>query len=170
MRIINTWYIFLLFTLSGNMLMAQTTYLSRKVSLDIPSCSLEVALIEIGKAADFRFSYDADLIPGKRQVRVKANNTPVNSLLGEMLGKAVRPKEVGNHVILVRNGPQAREKQTFSSILLSGTIRDASDRRPMVNATVYEVENRYSAITSGDGSYKIILPSGKKIRSLSFCK
>ena len=169
-RIINTWSIFLLFTLSGNTLMAQATYLSRKVSLDIPSCSLEGALIEIGKAADFRFSYDANLIPGKRQVRVKANNTPVNSLLREILGKDVRSKEVGNHVILVRNGPQAREKQAFPSIRLSGTIRDASDRRPLVNATVYEVENSYSAITSGDGSYKIILPSGKKIRSLSFCK
>jgi len=168
--IINSWYIFLLVILSGNTLMAQTTYLSRKVSLDIPSCSLEVALIEIGKAADFRFSYDADLIPGKRQVRVKASNTPVNSLLREMLGKEVRPKEVGNHVILVRNGAQAREKQVFTRIRLSGIILDASDRRPLENATVYEVENRYSAISSGDGNYKILIPSGKKIRGLSFCK
>ena len=65
-------------------LLAQESFLSRKVSLDIPSCSLEVALFEIGKAADFRFSYDADLIPGSRQVRVKAKNAPVHELLKEM--------------------------------------------------------------------------------------
>jgi len=165
-----TWFIFSMLVVLGTTSYSQQSYLSRKISVDIPSCSLEVALIEIGKAADFRFSYDADLIPGKRQVRVKASNIPVNALLREMLGKNVRPKEVGNHVILLRNGAQAREKQAFASIRISGIILDASDRRPLVNATVYEVENKYSAITSGNGSYKIIIPSGKKIRSLTFCK
>lgn len=170
MRAIKTWYVFLLVTVNITTLFAQATYLSRKVSLDIPSCSLEVALFEIGKAADFRFSYDSDLIPGNRLVSVKARNTPVNALLKEMLGKDVRPREVGNHVILVRSNTVAREIQVFPDIVVAGMILDASDRRPIKDATVYEVENKKSAVTGGNGTYKLVIPSGRKIRGLAFCK
>ncbi len=157
-------------TIFGSMLFAQSGFLNRKVTLDIPSCSLEVALFEIGKAADFRFSYDADLIPGSRQVRVKASETPVNTLLKEMLGKDVRPREVGNHVILVRNRTNAKEQQPYATITVSGIIMDASDRKPLGNATVYETENKRSATSAADGRYKLVIPSGKKIRGLTFCK
>ena len=66
--VIKLWFIILLALGSSLTLKAQSPYLSRRVSLDIASCSLEVALREIGKAADFSFSYDAGLIPGNRLV------------------------------------------------------------------------------------------------------
>ena len=163
-------YLVLLATFFTTGLLAQESFLSRKVSLNIPSCSLEVALFEIGKAADFRFSYDADLIPGSRQVRVKAKNTPVNELLREMLGQEVRPREIGNHVILVRNRTNAREQQPYTTITVTGIIIDASNRKPLGNATIYETENKRSATSIGNGSYKLVIPSGKKIRGLTFCK
>ena len=47
---------------------------------------------------------------------------------------------------------------------------DASDRRPLKDATVFEVENKKAAITSEKGSYMLVIPSGKKIRGLAFCK
>ena len=63
-----------LWALSGD------SFLSRKISLNIPSCSLETALREIGKAGCFRFSYDADLIPAGRKVDLKAGTiTPDKS-------------------------------------------------------------------------------------------
>ena len=169
-RLIRDYSLFLLVMMSGTSLFAQATYLSRRISLDIPSCSLEVALFEIGKAADFRFSYDADLIPGNRQVKVNAKNIPVNSLLKEMLGKDVRPREIGNHVILVRNRAEAKENQPFPDMVVSGIILDASNRKPLANATIYETENKRSAISAGNGRYKCDIPSGKKVRSLTFCK
>jgi hypothetical protein len=169
-RIIRIWCVFMLGLLFAAPLSAQESYLSRKVSLNIPNCSLEVALREIGKAGQFRFSYDADLIPGNRQVSLKARNTAVNILLKEMLGKDVCPREVGNHVILVRSRVTAREKQPFSSMMVTGIILDAFDRRPLEEATVYEVGNNRSAVTGKNGTYKLVLPSGKKIRGVAFCK
>ena len=80
-RIIRTCFFLLLVSLQGGTLHAQSSYLSRKVSVNLPSCSLEVALDEIAKAGNFRFSYDTDLIPANRQVTVKAQNTQVNTLL-----------------------------------------------------------------------------------------
>lgn len=150
---------------------AQNRLLTRKVSLEIPSCSIELALREIGKAGAFRFSYDADLFASrKKPVELKADNTPVGSLLTELLGKDVVPKEIGNHVILVRNRTEAREKQPFSDIVVSGLIVNADGRQPLKEVTVYEVQNRRSAVSSGDGGYTLRIPTGKKIRGVAFCK
>ena len=157
-----------IFVCSGTM-NAQSSYLTRKVSISIPSCTIEIALREIGKSADFCFSYDADLIPGNRKVNVKAFNTPVNLLLKEILGKGIIPREVGNHVILVRSRTAAREKKEFPDVIVSGTILDATDHLPLKDATVYEVDNKKAAITGDKGTYKLIIPSGKKIRGLAFC-
>jgi len=168
--IFKIWIIFALLGIFITSSYGQSSYLSRKVSVDLPSCSLEVALIEIGKAANFRFSYDADLIPGNKQVSLKAKDATVNSLLSEMLGKDVRPREVGNHVILTRNRSGAQEKKPFPDITVSGTILDATSHRPLEDATIFEVENKRSAISAENGTYKLVMPSGKKIRSLSFSK
>jgi hypothetical protein len=170
MRAIKFWFSLLLWLGSYMVSMGQERFLSKKVTLDIPQCSLEVALREIGKAGQFRFSYDADLIHGDRQVSLKAKNSPVAELLREMLGKDVRPREVGNHVILVRNRATGREKQLFSEMVVTGTIRSGFDRKPLGDVTVYEVENKKSAVSLTDGSYKVTMPSGKKIRGIAFCK
>lgn len=148
----------------------QTSFLSRNISLDFHSGSLEVALQEIARSADFRFSYDADLIPGKKQVHVKTQNTPVKKILDELLGKEIQPREVGNHVILVRSRAMAKEKQPFPDIVVTGTIRDKTNRLPLADATIYETENKRAAISAKDGSYKLIIPTGKKVRGLSFTK
>ena len=149
---------------------AQTKYLDRKITLDLPSCSLEVALLEISKAANFRLSYDAGMIPGHAPVRVSARATQVSTLLEEILGKDVKTKEIGNHVILVRDRTGAREKKPFREITLTGVILDATNRTPIGDATVYEVENKKSAVTGKNGNYKLVIPSGKKVRSLAYCK
>ncbi|MEI6882888.1 MAG: hypothetical protein WCO02_00265 [Bacteroidota bacterium] len=153
-----------LWALSGD------SFLSRKISLNIPSCSLETALREIGKAGCFRFSYDADLIPAGRKVDLKAGNSRVSDLLKEILGKEIRPMEIGNHVVLIRNKSAAREKKPYPDIVITGSILDASSREPLKDATVYETENRKSAITAVNGSFKLLIPTGRKCRSLTFCK
>ena len=169
-RIIRACFFFLLVSLLGATLHAQSSYLSRKVSVNLPSCSLEVALDEIAKAGNFRFSYDADLIPANRQVTVKAQNMQVNALLKEMLGKDVRPREVGNHVILVRNRSEANKKQPFPVITITGIIRDAADRKPLANATIYETGSKRSAISAGNGTFRLVIPSGRKTGGISFTK
>ena len=162
--------IFIMIAGQMTFLKAQERYLKRKVSINCPSCSVQVALQEIGKAGNFRFSYDANLIEAGRKVNIKAKETPVNTLLREILGKDVSPKEVGNHVILIRNRKQAKEHQPYSQIRIAGKIADVANRKPLQDATVYEIENKRSAISGNDGGYYLILPSGKKVRSLTFCK
>lgn len=150
--------------------LSQESHLNRKISVDLTACSVEVALREIGKAGSFNFSYDADLVPAERKVSLKADDVEVGLLLNEVLGKDIRSKEVGNHVILLRNRADSHEKQSFPDIEVTGLILDASNRMPLKDVTVFEVENKWSANSGENGKYKLVIPTGKKIRSLSFSK
>ena len=125
---------------------------------------------EIGKAGNFRFSYDADLIPANRKISIKANNARVRETLKEILGNEIRSMEIGNHVILIRNRSIAREKKAFPDIIITGIILDVFKRDPLKDATVYESQNKRSAVSAVNGSYKLKIPTGKKCRSLTFCK
>jgi hypothetical protein len=73
-------------------------------------------------------------------------------------------------VILVRNNADTREKQAFREIVVAGYILSSIDRKPIVSATVYEIEQKKSAVTNGKGYYKLVIPSGRKVRGLAFCK
>ncbi|MFZ4520611.1 MAG: hypothetical protein ACOYNC_02835 [Bacteroidales bacterium] len=170
MRTIRRLFLFLLVAAGSTNLFAQTKFLHRKVTLDIPNCSLEVALREIGKAGHFRFSYDADQIRDDRKVQLKANDLPVNSLLKEILGNEVSPREVGNHVILIRNKSAATKKRSLPEIVITGTILQASSRFPLGDATIYEIASKKSAISNTNGHYKLVIPSGRNIKGLAYCK
>ena len=101
---------------------------------------------------------------------MKANNTTILSLLNGLFGKEIDQREVGNHLILIRKKNKAPEKQNFPKIIVSGFLLDAFDRKPLKDVSVYEVENSNSAISHADGSYKLLIPTGKKVRSLTYCK
>ncbi len=131
---------------------------------------MDVALREIGKAGRFSFSYDADLIPVDRQVSVNANNVEVSELLKELVGKDIRSREIGNHLVLIRNRSDSREKLSFPDIEVRGTILNASNRMPLKDASVFELEDKSSAISADDGTYKLLIPTGKKRRTLTYCK
>ena len=160
----------ILVILTGTPLFAQEKFLARKISIDVQSCSLANALTSIGKEAGFHFSYDAGMISGDRQVRVRAKNSPVSTVLKEILGNDIRIREIGNHVILVKSRAASREKQSFSTFEVSGTILDAADNRPLGDVTIYEVQNNRSAVSEVNGVYRLVIPSGKKTRGLNFSK
>ena len=148
----------------------QSSLLSRKITLDKPDCSLEVAIREIGIAGRFRFSCDAGIISGDRQVRLKFHDKQVGQVLKDLLGTKVRFREIGDHLILLRNRSSQQESKPYADMAVLGIILDARNQSPIEEATIFEVQDRISAISSENGSYKLVMPTGKKTRSLTFCK
>jgi len=162
--------VILLAFLPVSSLFSQRSCLSKKISVNLPSCSMDEALKEISAKAGFRFSYDASLVAGSRPVRVRADNLPVNEILKNLLGKDLRPREIGSHVILVRDRADSREKQPSPAFPVTGTVLDAGSKTPLENVTVYEAGNSKSAITAKKGTFRIVIPAGGKIRGITFCK
>lgn len=161
--------IFLLLILSVG-LHAQQAALRKKITYDCHACDLEFALRHIGQRAGMKFSYDATLIPVDKKVTISANNEEVGKVLRDLLGNQVKAHEVGNHVILVRNRDKTSVTTDFPEMRVTGVVLDGSTRKPLVDVTIYETENRKSTLTDINGSFTLMLPSGKKLRGLSFCK
>jgi hypothetical protein len=158
------------FIISFQGLQAQESHLYKKITVSVTSVPLEQALATIGKAGDFTFSYNADMIDPSLRVTVNATNRNVDAVLTDLLGEKVRRKEVGDHVILVRNVPRNEKPAEKTESTITGIVTEAGTGRAIKDATVYEVGGKRSALTNGNGRYSITFPSGETMRSLAFCR
>jgi len=64
---------------------AQTGHLGRRITVHFTQVPLENALEEIGKAGDFRFSYNSDLIEQEKRVTVSATDRKVDAVLKDLM-------------------------------------------------------------------------------------
>jgi hypothetical protein len=150
--------------------LAQQRYLSRKITISVISVSLEEALATIGKAGNFTFSYNADLIQPDRKVTVQASNRNVDAVLVDLLGEKVRKKEVGDHVILVMNPPRDEKQKGRTETSVTGIVTDAASGKVLRDVTIYEVGGKRSALTNPGGEFSITFPNGENLRGLSISK
>jgi hypothetical protein len=149
---------------------AQERHLSKKITLSVTSVPLEDALITIGKAGNFTFSYNADLIDPNQKVTLQANNRNVDALLTDLLGERVRKKEVGDHVILVMNPPRRDKSAGKTESIVTGIVTDRETGKVLRDATIYEVGGKRSALSQGGGQFSITFPDGQNLRGLNVCK
>src|SRR5512138_1388592 len=150
-------------------LYAQTGHLSGRISITLTQVPLEEALAEIGKAGHFRFSYNSDLLEPDKRVTVAASGKKVETVLKDLLGERVKAKEIGDHVILVRNIiPRQEDKKIMYRV--TGTISEAGTRIKLSDVTVYETGSRRSALSGPEGRYSFPVAAGEGTRSLCFLK
>lgn len=149
----------------------QTRYLAKKITVNLASVPLDQALMAIEKEGNFSFSYNADLLNTKKIVSVHAENTNVERILKDLLGKQFSNKEVGNHVILVRNTPSPGDEYARKEeYTISGVIYDAATRKVLPDATVYEVEKKNSALSSATGNYAVNIPGERQFAAFATAK
>ena len=153
-----------------NAVHAQERHLSKKITLSVSNVPLERALASIGEAADFTFSYNADLIEPGKQVTVRAQNKNVDAVITDLLGDRVRKKEIGDHVILVMNAPREEKQKEKLESTVTGIVTEARSGKVIPEATIYEVGGRRSALTRADGTFSITFPDGEKLTGLTICK
>ncbi len=149
---------------------SQERYLSRKITVSLNSVPVEDALATIGKAGNFTFSYNADIINPDRKITLHADNRHVDDVLTDLFGERVRRKEVGDHVVLVMNTPRKEQPATKTECIVTGLVTDAVTGRVLVDATVYEVGGRRSALTHAGGQFSMTFPDGENLRGLSISK
>jgi hypothetical protein len=148
---------------------AQTGHLGRRITVHFTQVPLENALEEIGKAGDFRFSYNSDLIEQEKRVTVSATDRKVDAVLKDLLGDRVKVKEIGDHVILVQNTTLRPEgKKTFCHV--SGIIQEAGTLKALRDVTIYEPGGRNSTLSGPDGRYSVAMETGEEGRTLCFLK
>ena len=146
-------------------------HLKKEISIHLDEAELRQILPKIGEAADFQFSYNAAIIPGDSMVIVDASNKKVENILEDLLGKGIRYKVLGNHVILLaednKKSQRTNEKIDYT---ISGYIYDALSGEIISEASIYEVDEKLISATDTRGYYSLTLPSDQEKRMVSYSK
>lgn len=165
---INYWVLFLL-VFNCVELHAETNALDRKISISVRTTSVKVILKRIEELAHTKFSYNPVVIDENKKMDLELSNETVEKGLAKMFGAAVRFKEVGNHIVLLKGEDKRvlqERKKAKETVTITGFVFDRSSGKPLEGASIYEVDNRYSAISTSTGAYTIVLPKSFESRSL----
>jgi len=153
---------------------AQSVFLEMPVSVHVEQEKLAEALLEIGEAGGFAFSYNSEILPGDSLVSLDAEEKRVDELLKELLRREYRYKAIGNHLIILPSidAPAQKKEQRRKPLdyIISGYIADSRTGERIREASIYEVEGMKSAITDQEGHYQIQLPAFNEVHYLNFSK
>lgn len=148
---------------------SKTGVLDRIISVDIKSTPVKTILRVIEQRASVKFSYNPDLIDENRVVSLSIQKKSIRFGLSLIFNKSVRFKEVGNHIVLLKNEDvkEMRErKKSHLFTIFRGVITDKRTGDPVIGASVYDIDARYAAISTGGGFYELKIPKAETIRSL----
>jgi hypothetical protein len=123
--------------------------LQKYVSVSANNMPLDDVLKNIGKQAGFSFSYNNNVIAGKRPVSLNANSITVANALDELLKGSCTFKQVGNHILL-----QASKDKFYN---VTGYVLDANSGLGVPEASVYERQQLVATITDNEGFFKLRL-------------
>jgi len=151
---------------------AQTNHLEKRITIHLNQVELKDALPKIGDSGDFQFAYNSEIIPGDSVVTVHATNKPVKQVMAELVGPDIRYKVIGNHIILLSEGPNRRvaRNEGMKEYTITGYIYDALTGEIISSASIYEIEGMFVSATNSDGYYSLTVPGDREKQVLSYSK
>ncbi|WP_176146179.1 TonB-dependent siderophore receptor [Parapedobacter luteus] len=124
---------------------AQSTILQKRISIQRAETTLAQALASLEAEAGCTFIYSPDLLDTDRKVSLRYQNQPLEAILADLLGDAVRQLEVtGNRITL----QPSRGKGTVSGMVMT------NDGQPAALVTV-AIRGGRSARTDEQGRYRL---------------
>lgn len=141
--------------------------LERKISLSISNETIPYILGEISQQAGFTFSYNPNIISTTSKTSIDIQNKSVRQVLNSLFNGTVKYKEKGKYLILQRNDLAKGEK---SDKIVEGYLYDSQTGEKLTEATVYNKEQKVSAITNEYGYFKLEVPAEKAETELRVSK
>ncbi len=152
---------------------AKFLLLDRVITIDIQKTAVKKILNVIEEKGQVKFSYDPDLVDENKIVSLSVKEKTIRYGLSLIFDGTIRFKEVGSHIVLLQN--ESREaikerKKDRDNYIFTGKIFDKRTGKPLVNASVYDVEARFASKSDENGFYELIIPKEERVRSLYFKK
>ncbi|ULQ53553.1 STN and carboxypeptidase regulatory-like domain-containing protein [Flavihumibacter fluvii] len=149
--------------------------LNKTINISVNRQSVPDVLELISNQANFYFSYNSNIIKKDSLVSIPEGNRTVRSVLEQLFPSGFEFKESGNYLI-IRRAPlkltlvteQSESNDNYYQV--SGYVRDDQTGEKITDASVYEKQRLASAITNGNGYFKLKLKSRYKTAALSVSK
>lgn len=148
---------------------SKTGVLDRIISIDIKATPVKTILFVIEERTGVQFSYNPTIIEDDKVVSLSIKQKTIEFGLTLIFNKNVRFKEVGNYIVLLKNEDVEeirRRKKSRLFTVFKGEITDKRTGKPIVGASVYDIDARFAAVSKSDGTYELEIPKAETIRSL----
>jgi hypothetical protein len=149
----------ILFTivLASYQAVAQTDPLDKIISLDIQNERIELVLQKVAQQTGIHFSYNPEAINSNTLISFSAYNQPLRKVLQVIFEDKITYKVKGRHVILHKKQEAADEKW----LILKGSVVHRQTGAGIPQASIYERNTFFSAITGSKGDFTIRLPANR---------
>jgi TonB-linked SusC/RagA family outer membrane protein len=154
--------------------------LNRELSIQANQQELKSVLARIERSANVKFSYVPSLIKNQK-VTLSANNQTLNNVLKELLVPLqIRFSVSGEYIILNKKqegAPASSKDQGMLvplpylnpvDISIKGQVLASDSKEPLPGVSVVVKGTQQGAITSGDGSYNLVVPDERSVLVFSF--
>lgn len=135
----------------------------RIVSVSVKNKPIAAVLKLVGDQAEFRFSYNSDIISGDSLVSISMQSVSVKQFLEIVLAQGYAYKETG-HYIIIQRAPKEKYYQ------ISGQVFDGETGHAMDYVSVYSQKYLISTLTDDDGFFKLRIRDRNFPFTLSFSK
>jgi hypothetical protein len=149
--------------------------LNRPVTFDVYRQQLNHVLEILSNKANFYFSYNSNIIKNDSLVTLTVYNKTVKQVLDLLFNEGFEFRESGNYIIIRRKPVELalvtdRTASEEKYYIITGYIVDDQTGEVISNASVYEKRQLSSAITDGNGYFKLKLKSKINTAALTVSK
>jgi len=139
---------------------AQETVLNKCISYKSKNQSLYIILNEIGSQIGYEFSYNADLVPSSKKIKIDVDSLEITKLLDVLLNDSHKKNTIGR--LLSISSSKANEP----ILNITGRIIDKDTRNPLPFANLSILGKSIGTITNEDGFFSFKIPMSYKDENL----
>jgi len=141
---------FAVWMMTSGSLYAQSI-LKKNVTISADNVTLESILDQIEIEAGCVVSYPTEIVDVDKTITLHVKQKSVDDVLAMVLSDDFKYKEYGSYVIIHQKKTNASKKQ----YAVSGKLVDAKSGKKISNASIYEVSNYKTTLSTSDGSYNL---------------
>lgn len=136
--------------------------LAQNVTLKHQQVSLEKIFREIHRQTGYDFIYNSNIITKKQPVSIFADDEPLQTVLTSCLSKLSLEFSIEDRVVVIREKVAAGNDNIAVDLTISGKVTDTTGTA-LSNASVKNVTQNKSVVTTENGSFTITAKSGDRI-------
>ncbi|MGD1845786.1 MAG: hypothetical protein ACFB10_10380 [Salibacteraceae bacterium] len=149
---------------------AQNRFAERPISLQLKQVTLEEALFEVGQAGGFELAYNPSRFPVDSLLNLTVERIAAGKVVRQLLGNNISMVQSGQHLVIRLKKPSGSGRLPKNRYVIKGVIVNQQTGKVVSNATVYDVDRLYSALTDAQGYYELEVNSRAPVLGLTVTK
>lgn len=157
---LNLTVVILLLTTVTPVIKAQDNVLDKDVNIRISNVKRQSVLKSLSRQISYIFTYDTELIKPQKIVEVKTGTSSLKQVLDNIFeGENFAYSVIDNHIIIYKkigpSTPLIKEEGEKPVYLITGTIIEASNSKPLPYATIGVYKKGLGTISNFDGVFNL---------------